>query len=60
MDEKKQWVTEGFDDFSKGTLGNGGQNLYVSKKGILQRIFQYDLNLDGKPDLLFACSQSMN
>lgn len=54
-----EWITKGFDGFSKGTLENGGQNLYVSKKGILQRIFQYDLNLDGHPDLLFGCSQSM-
>lgn len=54
-----KWVTEGFDGFSKGTMENGGQNLYVSKKGTLQRIFQYDINQDGYPDLLFACSQSM-
>ena len=54
-----EWITKGFEDFSKGTFGNGGQNLYVSKKGVLQRIFQYDLNLDGHPDLLFGNSQSM-
>ena len=54
-----EWITKGFEGFSKGTLGNGGQNLYVSKKGILQRIFQYDLNQDGYPDLLFGNSQSM-
>ena len=54
-----KWVTEGFDGFSRGTMENGGQNLYVSKKGTLQRIFQYDINGDGHPDLLFACSQSM-
>lgn len=55
-----KWTTEGFEGFSKGTYENGGQNLYVSKKGVLQRIFQYDVNQDGHPDLLFACSQSMN
>lgn len=54
-----KWITEGFDGFSNGTMENGGQNLYVSKKGTLQRIFQYDINEDGYPDLLFACSQSM-
>ena len=54
-----EWITKGFEEFSKGTFGNGGQNLYVSKKGVLQRIFQYDLNLDGHPDLLFGNSQSM-
>ena len=54
-----EWITEGFDDFSRGTMGNGGQNIYVSRKGVLQRIFQYDLNMDGHPDLIFASSQSM-
>ena len=39
----KQWITEGFEGFSRGSFGNGGQNLYVSKKGVLQRIFQFDL-----------------
>jgi len=53
------WVTEGIHGFSEGTMGNGGQNLYVSQKGVLQRIFQYDINGDGHPDLLFANSQSM-
>lgn len=55
-----EWITKGFDGFSKGTMGNGGQNLYVSKKGVLQRIFQYDINQDGYPDLLFGNSQSMD
>ncbi len=54
-----KWITEGFEGFSKGTMENGGQNLYVSKKGVLQRVFQYDVNQDGYPDLLFANSQSM-
>ena len=55
---KKKWVTEGFDAFRRGTFGNGGQNIYVSKKGILQRIFQYDLNRDGYLDLVFANCQN--
>ena len=55
---KKKWVTEGFDAFRRGTFGNGGQNIYVSKKGILQRIFQYDLNQDGYLDLVFANCQN--
>ena len=55
-----KWVTEGFEGFSRGIMGNGGQNLYVSRKGVLQRIFHYDLNGDGHPELLFASSQSMN
>ncbi len=55
-----KWTTTGFEDFSKGTLENGGQNLYVSKRGVLQRIFQYDIDGDGYPDLPFASSQSMH
>ena len=57
---KNTWVTEGFEAFSRGTFENGGQNLYVSRKGVLQRVFQYDINGDGYPDILYACSQSMN
>lgn len=52
------WITEGFAGFSKGTFGNGGQNLYVSKQGILQRIHQTDFNQDGYTDLLFCNSQN--
>lgn len=55
---KKTWVTEGFDEFRKGTFGNGGHNIYVSKKGILQRIFQYDLNHNGYVDLVYANCQN--
>ena len=54
-----EWQKKGFNDFSVGKLGNSGQNLYVSAKGTLQRIFQFDVNGDGYPDLLFANSHSM-
>ncbi len=54
---QKSWVTEGFEAFRRGTFGNGGQNIYVSKKGTLQRIFQYDLNRNGYIDLVFANCQ---
>jgi hypothetical protein len=55
---KKLWVTEGFEAFRKGDFGNGGANLYVSKAGVLQRIYQYDLNQDGYFDLVFANCQN--
>jgi len=55
-----KWEKRGFDGFSRGILGNGGQNLHVSAKGVLQRIYNYDVNGDGYPDILFANSQSMN
>lgn len=41
----------------RGTCGNAGQNLYVSRAGVLQRIHQYDLNKDGYTDLVFCNGQ---
>ena len=43
-----------FEDFSEGTLGNAGANLYVSKKGTVQVINQWDLNRDGYVDLVLS------
>ena len=40
----------GFADFSQGTLGDSGVNLYVSKDGKLQVINQRDFNGDGYND----------
>ena len=51
------WLTRGFEEFSKGQCGNAGQNLYVSRAGILQRIHQYDFNKDGYVDLVFCNAQ---
>ncbi len=45
------WREKGFADFADGTFGNAGQNLYVSKAGVLQRIFRFDFNGDGWIDL---------
>ncbi|MEF3306079.1 VCBS repeat-containing protein [Paenibacillus sp. GYB003] len=47
----------GFDAFIQGTFGNAGQNLYVSRKGILQRIHHFDVNGDGYIDLPIVNSQ---
>lgn len=51
------WETVGFEQFRAGDFLNGGQNIYVSHDGILQRIHHGDLNGDGKLDLLFCNSQ---
>jgi len=51
-------TTRGFEEFSRGTCGNGGQNLYVSRQGVLQRIHQYDFTGDGHLDLVFCNSQN--
>ncbi len=55
-----KWVKSSFEEFSKGTFGNGGQNIYVSTKGVLQRIFNFDINGDGYPDIPITNSHSMN
>ena len=52
------WITKGFEAFRRGTFGNAGHNLYVSRAGILQRIHQFDLNGNGYFDLVFSNSQS--
>ena len=31
------WITRGFEGFRRGSFGNGGQNLYVSRGGVLFR-----------------------
>ena len=54
MEKNGVWTTEGFDSFRKGTFGNAGHNLYVSRAGVLQRIHQYDLNGNGYVDLVFC------
>ncbi len=54
---QSELVTEGFEAFREGTFGAGGQNLYVSRAGVLQRIHQFDVDDDGHLDLLFCNSQ---
>ena len=54
---ERVWQTRGFADFRQGTFGNAGQNLYVSRAGVLQRIHLFDLNKDGYLDLLFCNAQ---
>ncbi len=51
---------KGFETLSKGTFENGGQNLYVSHNGVLQRIWRFDVNNDGYVDLLIANSHDYN
>jgi len=55
---RKIWTTKGFEEFREGHFGNAGQNIYVSRAGVLQRIHQFDLTGNGYPDLLFCNSQS--
>ena len=56
---EKIWIEKGYADFADGQFGNGGQNLYVSRKGILQRIHHFDINKNGYADILFSNSQDI-
>jgi len=56
----KKYTHKGFEDFSKGILGNSGQNLYVSKKGVLQRIFNFDTTGNGYFDIMITNSHDYN
>ncbi|HZT31179.1 MAG TPA: VCBS repeat-containing protein [Bryobacteraceae bacterium] len=44
----------GFRDFARGTPGNSGANLYVSRAGRVEVINTWDLNQDGYVDLLLS------
>ena len=49
------WVVHRtFEDFSTGTLGDGGSNLYVTRSGTVQMIHRWDLNNDGFLDIFLA------
>jgi len=50
----------GFADLSRGTLGDAGQNLYVSHNGVLQRIFRFDTTGNGYFDIMIANSHEFN
>ena len=43
VDRYHNIIKNSFEEFMKGTFCNGGQNIYCSKKGVLQRIFNYDV-----------------
>ena len=55
-----KFIQKGFADFSKGTMSFGGQNLYVSKKGVLQRIFNFDTTGNGCFDIMITNSHDYN
>ena len=44
----------GFEALRLGTPADGGENLYVSRKGRVQTIQRQDFNVDGEIDLLFV------
>lgn len=52
--QRERIVQTGFDAFSRGTFGNGGENLYISRSGTIQTINQRDINRDGHNDVLLS------
>jgi len=50
------WVHRGFEAFSQGAFDNGGDNLYVNAKGVIEMIHRFGVNDDGHVDLVFANS----
>ena len=49
------WIKrDGYEQLRQGVAADGGQNLYVSRKGRIQTINRQDLNLDGELDLVFT------
>jgi len=45
-------VHRGFKDFARGRFGNGGDNLYVNAKGVIEMIHRTDVNNDGFVDII--------
>ncbi len=43
---------QSFEDFTQGSFGDGGANIYVSSGGTIQLIPRWDINRDGHLDLL--------
>lgn len=46
------WVHGPFEAFSEGRFDDGGGNLYVNAKGVIETIHRTDLNGDGDVDLV--------
>ena len=47
------WTQDTFEDFSRGQLGNVGNNIYVTREGKVETIQRWDLNEDGFLDIIF-------
>ncbi len=47
-------IHRGFEAFSRGRFDDGGSNLYVNAKGVIERIHRTDLNNDGYVDIIIS------
>ena len=57
MNSSETWVHRGFDAFSKGSFEDGGTNLYVNAKGVIETIHRTDVNNDGYVDIVLPNAQ---
>ena len=56
----KVWTHRGIEEFNKGRFDNGGDNLYVNARGVIETIHRLDANGDGRVDLVFPNSHGYN
>ena len=47
-------IHRGLEAFARGRFDDGGSNLYVNAKGVIERIHRTDLNNDGYVDIILA------
>jgi hypothetical protein len=48
------WRQASFAEFRRGTLEDGGANVYISARGAVELVNRWDYNNDGNIDLLFV------
>ena len=60
MRTEHAWIHRGFDSFSEGRFEDGGSNLYVNAKGIIETIHRTDVDNDGYVDLVLPNAQGYN
>jgi hypothetical protein len=58
MNESDPIIHRGFDNFSRGQLDNGGDNLYVTASGRIETIHSTDVNGDGNVDIILPNSHA--
>ena len=54
--ETNSWVHRGFYDFARGWFDDGGSNLYVNARGVIEMIHRTDVNNDGYVDIILPNS----
>ena len=55
-DKRDAWIHRGFDDFCRGRFDDGGSNLYVNARGVIETIHRADIDNDGYVDIVLPNS----